>query len=43
MFGEGFTENPFISEQRTYPVEMPYTIDEIYVLRMDVPQGYEVE
>ena len=43
MFGEGFTENPFISEQRTYPVEMPYTIDEIYVLRMDVPQGYEVD
>jgi len=42
MFGEGFTENPFIAEQRTYPVEMPYTIDEIFVLRMDVPQGYEV-
>jgi hypothetical protein len=28
MFGEGFTENPFASEQRAYPVEMPYTIDE---------------
>ena len=43
MFGEGFTENPFTSERRTYPVEMPYTIDEIYVLRMDTPQGYEVD
>jgi len=42
MFGEGFTENPFVPEQRAYPVEMPYTIDEIFVLRMDVPQGYEV-
>jgi hypothetical protein len=42
MFGEGFTENPFASEKRTYPVEMPYGFDEIYVLRMDVPQGYEV-
>ena len=43
MFGEGFTENPFTAEQRNYPVEMPYTIDEIYVLRMDIPQGYEVD
>ena len=43
MLGEGFTENPFASAERTYPVEMPYTIDEIFVLRMDVPQGYELE
>lgn len=42
MFGEGFTENPFAAEKRTYPVEMPYGFDEIFVLRMDVPQGYEV-
>ena len=42
MFGEGFSENPFAPEKRTYPVEMPYAFDEIYVLRMDVPQGYEV-
>jgi len=43
MFDEGFTENPFISEQRAYPVEMPYTLDEIYVLRMEVPKGYEAD
>jgi len=43
MIGEGFTENPFTSAQRMYPVEMPYTIDEIFVLRMDVPQGYEAD
>ena len=43
MFGEGFSENPFASEQRTYPVEMPYAFDEIYVLRMDLPNGYEVD
>jgi hypothetical protein len=42
MFGEGFTENPFASENRTYPVEMPYAFDEVYVLRMNVPHGYEV-
>lgn len=43
MFGEGFAENPFISGQRAYPVEMPYTLDEIYVLRMEVPKGYEAD
>ena len=43
MVNEGFTENPFVSAQRIYPVEMPYTIDEILVVRMDTPQGYEVE
>ena len=43
MVNEGFTENPFVSAQRTYPVEMPFTIDEILVVRMDTPQGYEVE
>jgi hypothetical protein len=43
MFGEGFSENPFAPAKRTYPVEMPYAFDEIYVLRMDVPQGYEVD
>jgi hypothetical protein len=43
MFGEGFMENPFAVEKRSYPVEMPYTIDELYVLRMEVPQGYEVD
>lgn len=43
MLGEGFTENPFGSGQRTYPVEMPYAIDEIFVLRMEVPKGYRVD
>jgi hypothetical protein len=42
MFGEGFTENLFLSNQRAYPVEMPYTLDETYLLRMEVPKGYEV-
>lgn len=42
MFGEGFSENPFVPEKRIYPVEMPYAFDEIYVLRMVVPPGYEV-
>lgn len=43
MFGEGWKENPFKSAQRFYPVEMPYAMDETYVLRMDVPAGYVVD
>jgi len=43
VFGEGYKENPFKSAQRSYPVEMPYTFDELVVLRMDVPAGYEVD
>ncbi|MBL7744688.1 MAG: DUF3857 domain-containing protein [Chitinophagaceae bacterium] len=40
MFGEGYKENPFKSAERFYPVEMPYTIDETYLLQLAVPEGY---
>ena len=43
MLGEGIKENPFKSAERLYPVEMPFTINEIYTLKMEVPKGYEVE
>jgi uncharacterized protein DUF3857/uncharacterized protein DUF3858/transglutaminase superfamily protein len=43
MFGEGHKENPFKSEQRYYPVEMPYTSDETYVFNMIVPEGYVID
>jgi transglutaminase-like putative cysteine protease len=43
MFGEGYKENPFKSAERYYPVEMPYTFDETYILRMDIPKGYELD
>jgi Domain of Unknown Function with PDB structure (DUF3858)/Domain of Unknown Function with PDB structure (DUF3857) len=43
MAGEGYKENPFKSQQRSYPVEMPYTIDETYILTFEVPEGYSVE
>ena len=43
IFGEGYKENPFKSATRAYPVEMPYVFDEMFVLRMDVPSGYEVD
>jgi hypothetical protein len=38
-----YKENPFKAAQRFYPVEMPYCIDEIYLLNMEVPAGYKVD
>jgi hypothetical protein len=43
LFGEAYKKNPFTSAERYYPVEMPYTIDENYVITMEVPEGYEVD
>ena len=36
-------ENPFSAAQRFYPVEMPYCVDETYVLNMEIPAGYKVD
>ncbi|HXB44185.1 MAG TPA: DUF3857 domain-containing protein [Puia sp.] len=38
-----FKENPFKSVERKYPVEMPFTQDESYVLDMEIPKGYIVD
>jgi hypothetical protein len=43
MLSEGYKTNPFNSTERQYPVEMPYKIDETYILTMDVPTGYQVD
>lgn len=43
MFGEATKSNPFKSVERKYPVEMPCTMDEIYTLNMEIPEGYELE
>ena len=43
MFSEGMKENLFKSAVRAYPVEMPYTVDETYLLRLDVPEGYVID
>ena len=39
----GFKENPFKAMNRRYPVEMPYLIDEKYILNMDIPAGFEID
>jgi hypothetical protein len=44
VVGDGiYKENPFSAAERYYPVEMPYCIDETYVLNMEVPKGYKVD
>ena len=43
MFGEGYKENPFKSAERLYPVEMPFAMDETYLLTMQVPDGYVLD
>lgn len=43
MFTEVMKENPFSAADRQYPVEMPYRINETFVLNMEIPKGYKVE
>ncbi|MCB0664272.1 MAG: DUF3858 domain-containing protein [Saprospiraceae bacterium] len=38
-----FNENPFKQEKRTYPVDVPYTISERYIIDVTIPEGYEIE
>ncbi len=38
-----YSKNPFAAATRNYPVEMPYCIDETYILSMQVPTGYVVD
>lgn len=43
MLKEGYGKNPFVSAERLYPVEMPYCINETYLLTMEIPKGYRIE
>src|SRR5580704_14549086 len=43
MIYSPYKENPFKAAERTYPVEMPYPLDETYVLNMDIPDGFVVD
>lgn len=43
MLSEAFKENPFKSAKRFYPVEMSNTIDETYILTLEIPEGYVVD
>jgi len=43
MADAGHIKNPFASAERLYPVEMPYCVNETYVLTIEVPNGYRIE
>lgn len=43
LLTEATKENIFKAEKRNYPVEMPYAIDETYILDMEIPKGYQVD
>ena len=43
LLGDQQKENPFTAAERYYPVEMPYCTDDVYILNMEVPTGYEVD
>jgi len=43
MLSEGYKENPFKAAERFYPVEMPYAMDETYILNMELPDGYDID
>jgi hypothetical protein len=38
-----FKDNPFSAAVRRYPVEMPYKIDETFILNLKLPEGYVVD
>src|ERR1700693_881080 len=43
VIGSSLKENPFILVDRRFPVEMQYRLDDVYLLSMDIPKGYQVE
>ncbi len=43
LLNEAMKQNPFTSADRVYPVEMPYTTHEVFVLDMEIPKGYVVD
>ncbi|WP_161890229.1 DUF3857 domain-containing protein [Pontibacter russatus] len=43
MLGQGEKENPFKLEERLYPVDFGAPIDETYMCRFTIPEGYALD
>ncbi|MBK7939038.1 MAG: DUF3857 domain-containing protein [Lewinellaceae bacterium] len=43
MFYSSYFENPFKTEKRDYPVDIPYPFKERVILQLIIPPGYKVE
>ncbi len=41
--GKQWKDNPFNAAERLYPVEMPYTMDQLYAATWQIPAGYVVD
>jgi len=39
----GYKTNPFAAAVRKYPVEMAYPLNEIYILNIEIPDGFEID
>ncbi|MBR9921442.1 MAG: DUF3857 domain-containing protein [Bacteroidetes bacterium] len=39
----GFTENPFSLGERSYPVNIPYPIEDKYIYNLSIPEGFVIE
>jgi hypothetical protein len=38
-----FSSNPFVADERLFPVEMDYKMDYSYFLTMEIPKGFQVD
>jgi hypothetical protein len=43
LMHEAYKENPFKAKERKFPVEFPYKTDEVFILKLEIPTGYEVD
>ncbi len=43
LLSEAIKVNPFKAAERFYPVEMPFTSDNIYSFTMEIPKGYQID
>jgi Domain of Unknown Function with PDB structure (DUF3857)/Domain of Unknown Function with PDB structure (DUF3858) len=43
MVEKFYNENPFKSPTRDYPVQLPYSIKEEYIINLTIPDGYTIE
>jgi hypothetical protein len=43
VLGSSMNSNPFTAGERRYPVEMPSKMDNVYLLSMDIPKGFQVD
>ncbi len=43
LMSEGYKENLFKAAERNYPVEMPFTLNETFILNMEIPKDYVLD